>query len=55
MFAVYWPVMAFVACIVLVLSVLIVSMSRLCKARLDPLPERDLTTYLPEDVSCQFL
>lgn len=55
MFAVYWPVMAFVASIVLVLSILIVSMSRLCKARLDPLPERDLTTYLPEDVSMIFI
>ncbi len=51
MFAIYWPVMAFVASIVVVLVLLIVSMSRLCRARLDPLPERDLATYLPEDVS----
>jgi len=49
MFAIYWPVMAFVASIVVVLVLLIVSMSRLCRARLDPLPERDLATYLPED------
>lgn len=49
MFAAYWPVMAFVAGIILVLSVLMVSMGKLCKARLDPLPERDLTTYLQDD------
>lgn len=49
MFAAYWPVMAFVAGIILVLSVLTVSMGRLCRARLDPLPERDLTTYLQDD------
>ena len=51
MFAAYWPVMAFVAGIILVLSVIMVSMSKLCRARLDPLPERDLTTYLQDDVS----
>jgi hypothetical protein len=51
MFAAYWPVMAFVAGIILVLSVLTVSMGRLCRARLDPLPERDLTSYLQDDVS----
>lgn len=49
MFAAYWPVMAFVAGIILVLSVIMVSMSKLCRARLDPLPERDLTTYLQDD------
>jgi len=49
MFAAYWPVMAFVAGIILVLSVLTVSMGRLCRARLDPLPERDLTSYLQDD------
>jgi len=49
MFAAYWPVMAFVAGISLVLSVLMVSMGRLCRARLDPLPERDLTSYLQDD------
>jgi len=49
MFAAYWPVIAFVAGIILVLSVIMVSMGRLCKARLDPLPERDLTTYLQDD------
>lgn len=54
MFAAYWPVMAFVAAIVLIFAVLSVSLGKLCRARLDPLPERDLTTYLPEDVSaCQ--
>jgi len=41
--------MAFVAGIVIVLSVIMVSMGKLCRARLDPLPERDLTTYLQDD------
>jgi len=49
MFAIYWPVMAFVAAIVLIISVMAVSLSNLCRARLEPLPERDLATYLPED------
>jgi len=49
MFAIYWPVMAFVAGIVLVIAVMSISLSKLCRARLEPLPERDLTTYLPED------
>ena len=51
MFAVYWPVMAFVAAIVLVLAFLSLSLGKMCGARTEPLPERDLTTYLPEDVS----
>ena len=54
MFAIYWPVMAFVAAIVLIISVMAVSLSNLCRARLEPLPERDLATYLPEDVSIYF-
>jgi hypothetical protein len=49
MFAVYWPVMAFVAAIVLVLAFLSLSLGKMCGARTEPLPERDLTTYLPED------
>ena len=51
MFAVYWPVMAFVAAIVLALAFLSLSLGKMCGARTEPLPERDLTTYLPEDVS----
>ena len=51
MFAIYWPVMAFMASIVLVLALIALSMGKLCRARTDPLPERDLNTYLPENVS----
>ena len=54
MFAIYWPFMAFVASIVLVLAIVVLSSFGLCKGlgiRMDPLPERDLNTYLPEDVS----
>ena len=51
MFAVYWPVMAFVASLVLVAALLTLSLARFCRARMTPLPERDLSTYLPEDVS----
>lgn len=49
MFAIYWPVMAFVASIVLILALLVLSFGKLCGARTDPLPERGLETYLPED------
>jgi hypothetical protein len=41
--------MAFVASIVLVLALIALSMGKLCRARTDPLPERDLNTYLPEN------
>ena len=51
MFALYWPVMALVAGLVIIVSALSISMSRLCRVRMEPLPERDLNTYLPEDVS----
>ena len=54
MFAIYWPVMALVASVVLVLAIVVLSSFGLCKGfgiRMDPLPERDLNTYLPEDVS----
>ena len=51
MFALYWPVMALVAGLVIIVSALSISMSRLCRVRMDPLPERDLNSYLPEDVS----
>jgi len=49
MFALYWPVMALVAGLVIIVSALSFSMSRLCRVRMEPLPERDLNTYLPED------
>jgi hypothetical protein len=49
MFALYWPVMALVAGLVIIVSALSISMSRLCRVRMDPLPERDLNSYLPED------
>jgi len=52
MFAIYWPVMALVASVVLVLAIVVLSSFGLCKGfgiRMDPLPERDLNTYLPED------
>ena len=55
MFAAYWPVMAFVAAIVLVLAFLSLSLGKMCGARTEPLPERDLTTYLPEDVSIDII
>ena len=51
MFSLYWPVMALVAGLVIIVSALSISMSRLCRVRMEPLPERDLNTYLPEDVS----
>ena len=51
MFGLYWPVMALVAGAVMIVAVSAISMSRLCRVRMEPLPERDLNTYLPEDVS----
>lgn len=49
MFALYWPVMALVAALIMIVSVMAISMSKLCRVRMEPLPERDLNTYLPED------
>jgi len=49
MFGLYWPVMALVAGAVMIVAVSAISMSRLCRVRMEPLPERDLNTYLPED------
>ena len=43
--------MALVAALVIIVSVLAINMSRICRVRMEPLPERDLNTYLPEDVS----
>ena len=55
MFALYWPVMALVAALVIIVTVLAINMSKICRVRMDPLPERDLNTYLPEDVSMNFM
>jgi hypothetical protein len=54
MFAIYWPVMAFVAALVVIGAVLVLSVSGFCRARMEALPERDLATYLPEDVSTKY-
>jgi hypothetical protein len=54
MFAIYWPVMAFVAALVVIGAVLVLSVSGFCRARMEALPERDLATYLPEDAEAVF-
>jgi len=49
MFQVYWPVIALVAAVLLVALLLTLSLvGKMCGARTEALPDRDLKTYLPD-------
>ena len=56
MFLAYWPVLGLVVGLVLaaVFTVLLLA-GRVCRARHECLPERDISTYLPESVRSRHL
>lgn len=56
MFLIYWPYLALVLSLALCLVVVVVSLAgKLCRARMDPLPERDLHTYFTDSMENNIL
>ncbi|TRY73436.1 hypothetical protein TCAL_01518 [Tigriopus californicus] len=56
MFLIYWPYLALVLSLALCLVLVVVSLAgRLCRARMEPLPERDLSTYFTDSMENNIL